>query len=75
VEVVRRLARSAVCFLVVLVMYWLYLWLLVPWLEPQINFRPGQSVGRRMATTRRSALPAEVAALFPQGSWELRGSC
>jgi len=69
-----RLARAAISLSIVLVAYWAYAVVAVPWVEPSPRRRDDeQASGGAPATRRRTTdrYRRQLEALFPAGSWQL----
>ena len=65
---VSRLARSTAGLAIVTAAYWLYAFLAVPLLEPQVG--RGKQMPVEDATARSPSVDLGLAQLFPEGAWE-----
>ncbi|MEQ8786773.1 MAG: hypothetical protein RIC55_10765 [Pirellulaceae bacterium] len=63
------ITRIAAAFLVILIAYWCYCLVVVPWIEPRIEYAPESLTGDAIQNGPRGQ--EELARLFPPGAWEL----
>ena len=67
-----RVAHIAASFAIVLMAYWAYALVAVPWIEPAAEAAPGRSSSPTTTMPLQDQRGKEWAALFPPGAWELK---